>query len=41
MPDAAFGVEYETRIILVIFKAKEGVQPDLQIFMISREEGKG
>lgn len=38
MPDAAFGVEYETRIITVIFKAKDGVQPDLQNFMISREE---
>lgn len=38
MPDAAFGFEYETRIITVIFKAKDGVQPDLQNFMISREE---
>lgn len=38
MPDAAFGVEYETRIITVIFKAKDGVQPDLQNFKISREE---
>lgn len=35
---APFGVEYETRIITVIFKAKDGVQPDLQNFMISREE---